>query len=309
MEMQQIRYFLALSETLNFTQAADRCNVTQPALTRAIHTLELELGGELLRRERKLSHLTELGERMLPLMRQCLESALAVQTMAKSIRKGETAPISIALSHTVSLNAIAPIIRELSRAFPGLQLKLRRGSGGEIAECLKSGEIELAVAGPLHQIWSRVETYRLFDEPFDLFVHWKHQLADKSLATFSDLASERFLIEVGCELAADLSERLRSMGVIDMRFHEIASQSDLLTLLEANFGIAILPVSVARSNGLRRVPLTGLNLVRTVSVYCVAGRRRVPCCATLLNMLRAANWQFDASIESSREALDGGARA
>ena len=89
MEMHQVRYFLALSETLNFTEAALRCNVSQPALTRAIQTLEVELGGELLRRERKLSHLTELGERMLPLMRQCYESALAIRTAAQSIRKGE----------------------------------------------------------------------------------------------------------------------------------------------------------------------------------------------------------------------------
>jgi DNA-binding transcriptional LysR family regulator len=99
MEMHQIRYFLALSETLNFTQAAERCNVTQPTLTRAIRVLEIELGGELLRRERTFSHLTDLGQRMLPLMRQCYESAVAVRTVAHSIRKGETAPLSLAVSH------------------------------------------------------------------------------------------------------------------------------------------------------------------------------------------------------------------
>ena len=75
MEMQQVRYFLALSNTLNFTRAAEECNVTQPALTRAIKTLEEELGGELLRRERQHSHLTELGRRMLPLLQQCYDAA------------------------------------------------------------------------------------------------------------------------------------------------------------------------------------------------------------------------------------------
>ncbi|MBY0421745.1 MAG: LysR family transcriptional regulator, partial [Parvularculaceae bacterium] len=62
MEMQQIRYFLALSRTLNFTRAAEECNVSQPALTRAIQALEAELGGELIRREHSRSHLTELGK-------------------------------------------------------------------------------------------------------------------------------------------------------------------------------------------------------------------------------------------------------
>ena len=64
MEMQQVRYFLSVARTLNFTRAAEDCNVTQPALTRAIKQLEDELGGELIRREGRLSHLTDLGNRM-----------------------------------------------------------------------------------------------------------------------------------------------------------------------------------------------------------------------------------------------------
>src|SRR5438552_2930921 len=58
MKMHQVRYFLAVARTLNFTRAAEQCNVFQPALTRAIQQLEDELSGKLLRRERNLSHLT-----------------------------------------------------------------------------------------------------------------------------------------------------------------------------------------------------------------------------------------------------------
>ena len=71
MEMHQVRYFLAVTRTLNFTRAADECNVTQPSLTRAIKQLEAELGGDLFRRERPAAQLTELGQRMHPLLRQC----------------------------------------------------------------------------------------------------------------------------------------------------------------------------------------------------------------------------------------------
>src|SRR5215510_5823474 len=76
MEMHQVRYFLATVSELNFTKAAERCNVTQPSLTRAIKQLEEELGGDLFRRERPQAQLTELGERMYPLLKQCYESAL-----------------------------------------------------------------------------------------------------------------------------------------------------------------------------------------------------------------------------------------
>jgi DNA-binding transcriptional LysR family regulator len=83
MEMHQIRYFLAVSETLNLTKAAERCDVAQPSLTRAIKALETELGGELIRRERNLSHLTELGQRVLPMLRQCYETAASAKLVAE----------------------------------------------------------------------------------------------------------------------------------------------------------------------------------------------------------------------------------
>ena len=67
MEMHQIRYFLAIAQTLNFTRAAEKCNVTQPSLTRAIQKLEEEFGGPLFRRESSRTHLTDLGREILPL--------------------------------------------------------------------------------------------------------------------------------------------------------------------------------------------------------------------------------------------------
>lgn len=66
MEMQQIRYFLALCEERNFTRAAKRCGVAQPSLTRAIKRLERELGGLLFERSRKTSELTALGRSVQP---------------------------------------------------------------------------------------------------------------------------------------------------------------------------------------------------------------------------------------------------
>jgi DNA-binding MarR family transcriptional regulator len=70
MEMHQVRYFLAATAELNFTKAAEKCNVSQPSLTRAIKQLERELGGDLFRRERPQAQLTQLGEHIYPLLKQ-----------------------------------------------------------------------------------------------------------------------------------------------------------------------------------------------------------------------------------------------
>jgi DNA-binding transcriptional LysR family regulator len=293
LEMHQIRYFLAVSETLNFTRAAKRCNVAPPSLTRAIKALETELGGELLRRERALSHLTELGQRMLPMLRQSYETALAAKMVATSMKKGEAVPLSVAISQTVRLAPFTPTLRELSRTFPGLQLKLLRGSGSEITEYLKSGGAELAIAGPLGEAWSRLDAFPLFDEPFDLVVNRGHRLAGRISVEFKDLVSEILVINTGCEMVEEIRGCLEANDALDTATHQVATQEDLLTLLKANLGVAIIPVGALETNEFRRIPLNPLNLVRRVSVYTVAGRHRTSACATLLNMLRAADWAFD----------------
>jgi DNA-binding transcriptional LysR family regulator len=294
--MHHIRYFLAVSETLNLTKAAERCNVAQPALSRAIQDLESELGGELIRRERALSHLTELGQRMLPMLRQCYETAHAAKMVAASIRKGEAAPLSMAVSHTVALNRFTTTLRELSRAFAGLQLKMHRGSGSEIAEFLKSGTVELAIAGPLGETWSRLDELPLFEEPFGLVVSRTHE------AEFKDLASEKLLINTRCEMVEELKACLKANGILDTATHEVATQEDVLALLKADLGVAIIPIGAVEADGICRIPLQQLNLVRKVSVYTVVGRHREIACATLFNMLRAADWGFNSGTQQQRRA-------
>lgn len=299
--MQQIRYFIAVAETLNFTRAAERCHVTQPSLTRAIQALEAEFGGQLIRRERSLSHLTELGMRMLPLMQQCFESALAAKSLAHAVKKGEISPLSIAISQSLSLALFAPTLRELARAFPGMQLVVRRGSSQEIANLLRTGEVEIVIAGPLSEEWERLDAHPIFVEDFDLFVGDKHKLAKANSVEFGEVLNERFLINDYCEMAEDLMRRLSAAGVPEGAGHRIASDADLIVLLEAGLGVAIVPLSTARSANLRRVHLNGLEMTRTVTVYSVAGRRRARVGATMLNMLRAASWPaFEAQEQRLR---------
>src|SRR5262245_47060749 len=143
MEMHQVRYFLAVARTLNFTRAAEECNVAQPSLTRAIKLLEGELGGDLFRRERPQAMLTNLGERVYPLLKQCYESAMSARALATLISDGEIGVLKIAVSSSIDLNLILPQLSELRRNFTELELKILRGTGSQIVELLKSGEAEL----------------------------------------------------------------------------------------------------------------------------------------------------------------------
>jgi|SRR6476661_5148276 len=171
MEMHQVRYFLATVSELNFTKAADRCNVTQPSLTRAIKQLEDELGGDLFRRERPQAQLTELGQRMYPLLKQCYESALGARSLASAIKSGEVGTLRLGVSRTINPELLTPCLLELKRLFQRLELKLLRGTAGEIVQLLKKGEAELAVAADIDEEWDRLDRWPLFTERFQLLVN------------------------------------------------------------------------------------------------------------------------------------------
>ncbi|KAB2850046.1 MAG: LysR family transcriptional regulator [Hyphomicrobiaceae bacterium] len=290
MEMHQIRYFLAVSRTLNFTRAAEECHVAQPSLTRAIKLLEEELGGDLFRRERNLSHLTELGQRMLPLMQQCYESALSAKSLATSIKTGTIAPVRIALSRSIGMELVIPYLTELTRAFRGLELKFQRGNGPEVAEYLKRGDVDLAIAGPLGESWERLDVWPLFAESFALAVDQKHRLAGRNTVDLADLREERFLIRSYCEQASELSTMLRGQGITLAGGHQVANESDLAALLASNAGVAIVPMSTAMHHRLKLAKVGKLDLRRTVAVYAVAGRERSPAVSALIKLLRAGDW-------------------
>ena len=290
MEMHQVRYFLAVARTLNFTKAADECHVAQPSLTRAIKLLEGELGGELFRRERPRAMLTPLGERMYPLLKQCYDSAQSARSLAAMINDGEVGSLKIAVSSSIELGLILNEVNELRRSFSEIELKILRGTGPQLVEYLKAGDAELAVAASIGEAWDRLDTWKLFDEPFDMVFNRSHRLANHETIGLEDLKRERFLLRSHCEKGVDLAELLRANGLNADNRHEVSSDQDLLALLDANIGIGFLPRTVSTPPSLVRAALPGFDLGRTVCLYGVAGRQRSPVAATFMKMLRAAKW-------------------
>jgi DNA-binding transcriptional LysR family regulator len=290
MEMHQIRYFLAVVRTLNFTRAADECNVTQPSLTRAIKQLEAELGGDLFRRERPAG-LTELGQRMHPLLKQCYEAAVGARSLASSFKSGEIGALRIALTHSIDLTLLIPLLDQIKRQFNRLEFRFLRGNGREVGEMLKNGEAELAIAAELDPNWERLDTWPLFTEDFQLVVSARHRLAGRHGIELDDLSSEQLLSRGHCEHALRVTVALREQGMdVDHR-HEVSSERDLIALLEANIGVAIIPDTLRIPKTLKRASVEGLKARRTVNLYGVAGRERTAVASAVMRILRGADWR------------------
>jgi DNA-binding transcriptional LysR family regulator len=290
MEMHQVRYFLAVARTLNFTRAADECNVTQPSLTRAIKQLEAELGGDLFRRERPAG-LTELGQRMHPLLKQCYEAALGARSLASSFKSGEIGALRIALTHSIDLSLLIPFLDQIKRQFNRLEFHFLRGNSREVGELLKNGEAELGIAAELDPSWERLDTWPLFTEDFRLVTSAHHRLAGRDSIEFDDLRSEQLLSRAYCEHASRLNASLREHGVDVDHCHEISSERDLIALLEANIGVAVLPDTSPIPQTLKRTSVEGIDARRTVNLYGVAGRERTAVASAVMRLLRGADWR------------------
>ena len=137
MEMQHVRYFLALSRTLNFTRAAEASNVSQPALTRAIQQLEQEMGGPLFHRERNRTHLSELGRIMLPYFEGIQAQAEAAREHARSLKKLERVTLHIGAMCTIGPAMLTELFLRFRKDNPNVDISVIDKGAGELAPCLR----------------------------------------------------------------------------------------------------------------------------------------------------------------------------
>src|SRR5687767_1538331 len=145
MEVHHIRYFLAVCDKLNFTRAAENCNVTQPALSRAIQQLEEEVGGLLFRRERNFTHLTDLGLLMKPRMQQIIDELTEAKRDARRFLTLEKANLTLGIMCTVGPCRLTGLLAEFGQRYSGITVRLVEGIPKDLAGRIESGELDLAI--------------------------------------------------------------------------------------------------------------------------------------------------------------------
>jgi len=237
---------------------------------------------------------------MHPLLKQCYEAAVGARSLASSFKSGEIGALRIALTRSIDLSLLIPFLDQIKRQFNRLEFRFLRGNSREVGEMLKNGEAELGIAAELDPNWERLDTWPLFTEDFQLVVSTHHRLAGHRGIKIDDLRSEQLLSRGYCEGTSRLNTALREHGMDVDHCHEISSERDLIALLEADLGVALIPDTSRIPQTLKRASVGGLDARRTVNLYGVAGRERTAVASAVMRMLRGADWrQF---LEKSRAA-------
>ncbi|MBL8770238.1 MAG: LysR family transcriptional regulator [Phenylobacterium sp.] len=290
MEMQQVRYFLALARTLNFTRAAEQANVSQPALTRAIQQLEHELGGPLFHRERANTHLSELGRMMLPYLEQIQAQTEAAKQQARAAKKLENVALKIGVMCTIGPALIADLIVKFRMAHPNVELEVTEEGSTELMEMLSKGDLHLALFGLPEGPDVRFHGLPLFQERFVLAIPPDHPLAAKNVISCRDTHEQPYVSRANCEIFDVARRQLREAGV---RWNKVfSSERDdwVQGMIKAGLGIGFFPELSVTDPGLVTRRLIDPEFVRTIMLVTVRGRPHSPAVGAFVQAARAFKW-------------------
>jgi DNA-binding transcriptional LysR family regulator len=276
MELHQVRYFLALCETLNFTRAAETCHVSQPSLTRAIKALEDELGGPLFHRERNNSHLTDLGRLMRPYLEEVWGNMDMAKDRAMDFTKLKEAPLAVGIMCTIGPTKLVKFFSHFHERHPGIDLYLKDGTAEQLHDELAKGDLDVAIYGLPDGYDDRFHVQPLFQEDFVIAVSPEHAFAAKKAVRFADLNGERYLVRWNCEVGDQFKAALKEKGVEPLRPYRSERDDWIQAMILAGLGFGFFPECAVTMPGIVKKPLIEPSITRTVNLVTVRGRPHSP---------------------------------
>jgi DNA-binding transcriptional LysR family regulator len=257
MELRQLEYFVAVVEEANFTRAAERIHVAQPAVSAQIQRLERELGQPLLDRSRRTVRLTAAGEAALPYARAALTAVTdlhhAVDELTQLVRG--TVTIGTVTSHSVD---IPGLLADFHADHPNVEITLSTDNSDALIEKVRSGGLDAAIVsvGPDDQP-EGLEIEVVTDERVDAVVRPSDKLANRKTIRLADLRDRPLIaLPVGAGIRNQFDAACANAGITPRIAFEASTPLALADLAERGLGIAIVPASVSRGrDGLHALPI------------------------------------------------------
>jgi DNA-binding transcriptional LysR family regulator len=290
MEMHQIRYFLSVAEELNFTRASEKCNVSQPSLSRAIKLLEEELGGPLFHRERSRTHLTELGRMVRPHLETVYDESRAVKRLSQDFANNRT-PLRLGIMSTISPAEIVDLIAAVKARLAGVELKMCDASAKDLRERLLAGDLDLVIyALPGEKPDASVHTIPLFREQMVIAIHRGHRLAKENAFPVRQLNGETYIHRMNCEFAGYADDILKEQGVTCTPTYWSERDDWTLAMVAAGLGFGFMPANVVNHPGVVGLPVIEPEFWRQVNLVSVRGRPHSPAVGAVVREAMRKSW-------------------
>ncbi len=266
MQLQQLRYFVAVAESRHFTQAAENIGVTQPTLSKQIHTLEMDLGATLLNRGRGAITLTPAGEALLPLARRIIADADTARSEIGDLIGLRTGRLRLGATPSLCTSLAAEALRAFRDAHPGVRLQVEEGGSQDLVRTLTRGGLDLAlIILPEHGTDPALETRPLLSE--SLVVASAYSLGRREVEITDLRHYDLVMFRPGYDLRDATLEACGRAGFTPRFAVEGGEMDAVLGFVEAGLGVALVPAMVlAGRPRLRATPLAAPGIPRTIAL-------------------------------------------
>lgn len=268
MDIQQIRNFLILCETLNFRKAADQINIVQPALSKQIQLLENEIDAILFNRSKRAVTLTEAGVFFQKEAQRILQDLNKTMTRTSQVHHGEAGEIRITHSSSAMNTVVPSFLVKVRQKWPLLKTIAQETSNFQQVEMLLARKTDMGIA-PNIVLPPEVSSSVLYRENFVLILPASHSLSKKKLNDLSVLKNETFILpqlSTGVGYVETILEICHSFGFDPKVAHESAHSTGVLRLVEAGLGISIEPLSSVRGVNMNIKTIELKNIPQKVSM-------------------------------------------
>jgi len=247
MELRQLEYLVAVAEEANFTRAAERIHVAQPAVSAQIQRLERELGQTLVDRSRRAVRLTAAGEAVLPHARAALAAVRTMGVAADEVTRlvRGTVTIGTVTSHNVD---IPQLLADFHAEHPNVEITLGTDTSDNLIENVRTGRLDLAIAsvGP-DEVPDGLHVEVVTDEAIEAAVCLADPLAKRKKVRLADLRDSTLIaLPVGAGIRNQFDRACAKAGVSPRIAFEASTPLALADLAARGLGVAIVPASVPR---------------------------------------------------------------
>jgi LysR family transcriptional regulator, hydrogen peroxide-inducible genes activator len=290
MELHQLRYFCAVTDTGSFSRAAEQSHVSQPSLSQQILKLEDELGARLFDRLGRSVRLTELGKTFLPRARAVLRELEAARGDVVERKDSVAGPVTVGAIPTVAPYLLPRVLTSFSKKFPQVQLTVVEEITPVLLDRLRASAVDLAVlALPIRG--HEFESVPLLTEPLFAVLPQKHKLARRRAISLKDVRKEPFLLlrDGHCfrENAVAACDRAR---VHPQVIFESGQFSSLLSMVGAGLGISLIPqMAIGKKSGCRYVSISDPEATRTIGAVTLRGRSLTRASLSFLSLLQKSS--------------------
>jgi len=241
MTLNELRYIVAVAQEKNFGRAAQRCFISQPALSVAIQKLEDELGAKLFERGKAEAAVTPVGERIVEQAQKVLEEAARIREIAQAGRNQLVGPLRLGVIYTVAPYLLPDLIPVLHERAPEMPLELEENLTENLEAELKTGRIEAAIiALPFSP--PGVITELLYEEPFQVVVPQRHRwVKRKSIHPDELLTEHTILLNVGHCFRDQVLDTCPELNRADASITRTNSLETVRNMVASGLGVSVLP--------------------------------------------------------------------